>query len=61
MAADRLTLDRLRDLRERAEALTRPDRWSDPDYEDNLGVLAALDELIERRAEAPTPPSLPFG
>lgn len=60
MAADRLTLARLRDLREHFDARTRSENWSDPDYEEHLGVLAALDELIELRASPSDLPTLPL-
>lgn len=46
--ADRLPLELLRDLRARIDAKCAD--WHDPELEDNIAIVRALDELIERRA-----------
>lgn len=54
--ADRLSLETLRDLRARIDA--RCADWHDPQLEDSIAIVRALDELIERRiavGDAPAP------
>lgn len=46
--SDRLPLDLLRHLRNRIDAKCAD--WHDPALEDNIAIVRALDELLERRA-----------
>lgn len=58
--SDRLSLELLRDLRARIDAKCAD--WHDPSLEDNIAIVRALDELIERRiavAGAPSPAAVP--
>jgi len=47
MAVDPLPLATIRDLRDRVDLRTAD--WHSPTLEDDLAIVRALDELIERR------------
>jgi hypothetical protein len=49
MAANRLSDEDIADLRAAVDLRCAPANWSDPDYETDQQLLAALDELIDHR------------